>query len=303
MKITDIILVMDNHKGTERNFLCTFEGFVKNHLTDACDSYFEAAEMVQELDATRGKLNEYCEMYFASNRTMYAKYCSSVSELQLFLLGKLNDEVKHTFEESFCDRECLEAMERMGIDKNGAQSMDRPPHYEKLEKTFEQGEVLHNFNGCDYRVLEKLSDKNLLLMDVSTGNFTVGIGVDYFARYPKGEDMSSDLCEKAIEWGHGVYLGCTPSFIDFKIIRQEYGVEKEIRSLEDYRHSLNEQFNTYYALAKNETLADSVREAATNAMYEEFGTGKPDRFTSSLHAGDYDKGFFGVTTQEMHRGR
>lgn len=66
---------------------------------------------------------------------------------------------------------------------------------------------------------------------------------------------------------------------------------------------MKEQFYTYHELAKNKSLVDSVREAATNAMYEEFGTGKPDRFTSNLNAGDYDKGFLGATTQEKHRGR
>ena len=89
MKIKDIILVIDNYKGIERNFLCTFEGFVKNHITNACDNFYEVAEMVKELDATRGKFNEYCEMYFASNKTMYAKYCSSISELQIFLINTL----------------------------------------------------------------------------------------------------------------------------------------------------------------------------------------------------------------------
>lgn len=233
MKIKDIILVIDNHKGVERNFLCTFEGFVKNHITNACDNFYEVAEMVQELDATRGKLNEYCEMYVASNKTMYAKYCSSISELQIFLLGKLNNGTEFTFEESFCDKECLEAMERMGIQINGAQLGNKYPHYEKLDKTYEQGEVLHNFNGNDYRVMEKLSEKKLLLMDVTTGNFTVGIGVDYFARYPKGEDIKSDLCEKAIEWGHGVYLGSTPSEIDFQAIRKEYGQDRQITESQD----------------------------------------------------------------------
>lgn len=49
--------------------------------------------------------------------------------------------------------------------------------------------------------------------------------MDYFARYPKGENIKSDLCEKSIEWEHGVYLGSTPSEIDFKAIKMEYGTE------------------------------------------------------------------------------
>lgn len=223
MKITDIILVMDNQNGTEKNYLCTFEGFVKNILSKACANYWEVAEMVQELDATKGKLAKYCEIYFDTGNIIYAKYCGSISELQIFLLGKLNSGVSYTFEESFCDKECLKAMERMGIESTGAQAMDRYPHYKRLEKTFKQGEILHNFNGSDYRVLEKLSDNNLLLMDVATGSFTVGIGVSYFAKYPKCEDISSELCEEAIEWEHGVYLGSSLFQIDFPSIQKEYG--------------------------------------------------------------------------------
>ena len=85
--------------------------------------------------------------------------------------------------------------------------------------------------------------------------------------------------------------------------RRGYGKDKGISTIEDYRSFLSEQFNNYHGLAKNEILVDSVREAATNAMYEEFGTGKPDRFTANLNAGDYAKGFLGATTQEKHRGR
>lgn len=224
MNIKDIILIIDNHKGAEKNFLCTFEGFVRKHIPNICDSYWETAEVVSELEKTKQK-NSFFEMYYSANKTMYAKYCSSTDELKLFLSGKLNDEAEFTFEESFCDKDCLDVLERIGINKSGVQSMDKYPHYEKLDKVFEQGEILHNFNGSDYRVMEKLSEKNLLLMDVSTGKFTVAIGVDYFARYPKGENIKSDLCEKSIEWEHGVYLGSTPSEIDFKAIKMEYGTE------------------------------------------------------------------------------
>ena len=140
-------------------------------------------------------------------------------------------------------------------------------------------------------------------MDVNSGQFVVGVGVDYFVRYPQGEDRYSSLSETGIEWGSGVYLGNTPSTINFTMLRREYGKDKEILCLEDYRVSLKEQFSTYHALAKNEALVDSVREAATNAMYEEFGTGKPDTFTSKLNAGDYDKGFWGNQVQEKYRGR
>lgn len=303
MKIEDMVMVIYNQKGIEKNFLCSFEHFIKKYATDACDSYFEMAEVAAGLQETKQKYSSFFEMYYASNKTIYAKFCGSLNELRLFIAGKMNDGMTNVFEESFCDEESLEILSRLGISTDRSMAVAKFPHYEKLESDLQQGEIYHNFNGNDYRLMERYSDRNMLLMDVNSGQFVVGVGVDYYARYPQGEDRHSSLCETGIEWGSGVYLGNTPSTINFSMLRREYGKDKEIRTIEDYRASLKEQFNSYHELAKNETLVDSVREAATNAMYEEFGTGKPDRFTANLNAGDYDKGFLGATAQEKHRGR
>ena len=261
------------------------------------------AEVAAGLQETKQKDGSFFEMYYASNKTMYARFCGSLNELRLFIAGKLNDGMTNVFEEDFCDKECLDVLSRLGISTDRSMAIAKWPHYEKLESDLVQGEIYHNFNGSDYRLMERYSDRNMLFMDVNSGQFVVGVGVDYFVRYPQGEDRYSSLSETGIEWGSGVYLGNTPSTINFTMLRREYGKDKEILCLEDYRVSLKEQFSTYHALAKNEALVDSVREAATNAMYEEFGTGKPDTFTSKLNAGDYDKGFWGNQVQEKYRGR
>ena len=303
MKIEEMVMVIYNQKGIEKNFLCSFEHFIKKYATDACDSYFEMAEVAAGLQETKQKDGSFFEMYYASNKTMYARFCGSLNELRLFIAGKLNDGMTNVFEEDFCDKECLDVLSRLGISTDRSMAIAKWPHYEKLESDLVQGEIYHNFNGSDYRLMERYSDRNMLFMDVNSGQFVVGVGVDYFVRYPQGEDRYSSLSETGIEWGSGVYLGNTPSTINFTMLRREYGKDKEILCLEDYRVSLKEQFSTYHALAKNEALVDSVREAGTNAMYEEFGTGKPDTFTSKLNAGDYDKGFWGNQVQEKYRGR
>ena len=303
MKIEEMVMVIYNQKGIEKNFLCSFEHFIKKYATDACDSYFEMAEVAAGLQETKQKDGSFFEMYYASNKTMYARFCGSLNELRLFIAGKLNDGMTNVFEEDFCDKECLDVLSRLGISTDRSMAIAKWPHYEKLESDLVQGEIYHNFNGSDYRLMERYSDRNMLFMDVNSGQFVVGVGVDYFVRYPQGEDRYSSLSETGIEWGSGVYLGNTPSTINFTMLRREYGKDKEILCLEDYRVSLKCQFSTYHALAKNEALVDAVREAATNAMYEEFGTGKPDTFTSKLNAGDYDKGFWGNQVQEKYRGR
>ena len=303
MKIEEMVMVIYNQKGIEKNFLCSFEHFIKKYATDACDNYFEMAEVAAGLQETKQKDGSFFEMYYASNKTIYAKFCGSLNELRLFVAGKLNDGMTNVFEESFCDEESLDVLSRLGISTDRSMAVAKWPHYEKLESDLMQGEVYHNFNGCDYRVMERYSDKNMLLMDVNSGQFVVGVGVDYFARYPQGEDRHSSLCETGIEWGSGIYLGNTPSTINFALLRKEYGRERSIDTIEEYRASITDKFETYYGLAKNEDIADSVRSAATDAMYEEFGTGKRDRFVQNLNAGDYDNGFLGETTQEKRKGR
>lgn len=228
MKLEDIILVTDNDKGTETNFLCTFKDYMKEFICRSYEDALDVANMGIELENTRHNHQDWSESYQAANKSIYARYCTSKSQLQIFLVGKYNDG-KAEFSVERSSRECLEVLERLGIGINGGMLNGVFPHYEKLEKNYVQGEILHNFNGSDYRVMEKLSDRNLLLMDVSQGNFIVGIDVGYFARYPKEENANSELCEKAIEWQHGVYLGSTPSEIDFKAIRREYGKEEQIK--------------------------------------------------------------------------
>lgn len=303
MKIEEMVMVIYNQKGIEKNFLCSFEHFIKKYATDACGSYFEMAKVAAGLQETKQKDGSFFEMYYASNKTMYARFCGSLNELRLFIAGKLNDGMTNAFEEDFCDKECMDVLSRLGISTDRSMAIAKWPHYEKLESDLVQGEIYHNFNGSDYRLMERYSDRNMLFMDANSGQFVVGVGVDFFVRYPQGEDRYSSLSETGIEWGSGVYLGNTPSAINFSMLRREYGKDKEILCLDDYRVSLKEQFYTYHELAKNEALVDSVREAATNAMYEEFGTGKPDTFTSKLNAGDYDKGFIGNPVQEKYRGR
>ena len=221
MKIEDMIMVINNQKGIEKNFLCSFESFVKQYVTNACDNFWEVAEVISELNHASEKDNSFCEIYFAPNKTMYARFCGSLNELRMFVAGKLNDGMTNVFEEDFCDKECLDVLYRLGISTDRSMAIAKWPHYEKLESDLMQGEIYHNFNGSDYRLMEKYSGRNMLFMDVNSGQFVVGIGVEYFCRYPQGEDRNSDLCETGIEWGHGLYLGNTPSTINFALLRRD----------------------------------------------------------------------------------
>lgn len=268
MKINEIILGTVNEKGYERNFLCTFETFVKKYMPSACENYWEVAEIITELEKVKGKDNACCEMYFSPNETMYVRYCKSISDLELFITGRYN-ETECEFYYELCDEKCMEILDRLGISIKDEKIKRSYPHYEKIEREYEQGEILHNLNGSDYRVVEKLTDKDLLLMELKSGNYTVAIGVEYYARYPKKEDVNSELCEKGIEWGHGIYLGNTPSTIDFKLIREEYGKSRYMDESEP-NEKLMYQVEIEERLARTIEVEAKSMDEATDIVNEQY---------------------------------
>lgn len=217
MKITDMILIIENNRGTESSLLCTFLDFVHRYLTHSWSGPLEVARVIQDLEHTRGKVS-YSHICYAANQTVYARYCKDLNELRDFLQSGKD----RPLDMDHSNWECLALLERLGFDENTL-TLTMPWHYEQQKRIFEVGEVLHNFNQHDYRVMEVFSDRNLLLMDVDTGGFVVGIGTDSFAKYPKGENIYSGLCEQGIEWGHGIYLGNVPDLREIAALRQTYG--------------------------------------------------------------------------------
>ena len=49
-------------------------------------------------------------------------------------------------------------------------------HYESVDRLFERGQTFHNFNDHDYMVLEALSPRNLVVMDMKSGSLTIALG-------------------------------------------------------------------------------------------------------------------------------
>ena len=74
--------------------------------------------------------------------------------------------VVNTFEPDMCDKESLDVLDRLGVSTDRSVAVIKWPHYEKLESDLQHGEIYHNFNGSDYRLMEKYSGRNMLFMDV-----------------------------------------------------------------------------------------------------------------------------------------
>ena len=227
MKIEDMIMVIENRKGVETNMLCTLTEFIVNFVVQANSDQMEILEDVLKLRDTK-QMEDWHNIYYAANVSVSARYCSGESQLRLFLKGIYNDVSNASFSEDRSSEACLKHLEKIGIRLDGGLENVNTMRYEKISKEFVQGEDLYNLNGVTYKLLEKYSDRNFLLMDKATGNFVVGLGVDFFAKYPRSEGKESEDCVYGIEWGHGVYLGTTPSEIDFSALRKEYGEEKAV---------------------------------------------------------------------------
>jgi len=201
MKVTEIILVSENWKGTETNFLMTVADYLKYVDMDTFDSRKEVADSMIELGRTLGKENDWSELYFAGNKSVAARFCVDDRQLMKFLKGFYNStDQEAVFDEKRCSAECLNKLAELGMDTRGKASIDSLS-YTRLDTVFEQGQTLRNFNGHDYRVMEKLSKKNLLLMDTMTGSFVVAQGIDLFARHPRGAEPTEENSLIAIEWG------------------------------------------------------------------------------------------------------
>lgn len=299
MKIEDIVLVKEHLRGKKLNYLSTLDDFMMIHARLKTDSVVVIGQIAYGLAETRRDAAKWSTVAFTHNKVVEARFCDGESQLSSFLGGRFdNPQDKVVFDESLCNAYCLDKVTSLGLKMDGSTNIKFHMSYKPVEKTFSQGDVLHNFNGSDYRVLEKLSARNLLLMDERSSNLIVAIGAGMYSRFPKGETPNEDNQTIALEWDHGVYLGATLSRIDFAQIREKYGEVNEIETLEDFRQQQSDIFLLYKKIADNPSLETSVKEAATNAMYDNYCTGREEVFRENLNAGKYDRNLSGVKKAE-----
>lgn len=290
MKLEDMILVTENRKGTETIFLLNLPDYMEMVLKACEDSATDMADAIGQLYGTREGKGGCSELYFRGNVSSQASFCSSDGQLMGFLLGIGAEEAheeKPVFDASRCSEECFEVLKAYGIGMDG-HSLFNSLHYEAKEYAFKQGEILHNFNGSDYRVLAVLSEKNLLLMSQSDGQYILADNTVMYERSPKEGHPSGDSVIKGVEWGHGIYLGHDLMKIDLQGIMQEYGTIQKIETVDECRAEARRQFAIYKWLSKDERLEFAVQWAAENSLTGAFGTTDERQFETWLQRGDYD---------------
>ena len=164
-------------------------------------------------------------------------------------------------------------------------------HYEKRDRTFERGQTFHNFNDHDYMVLEALSPRNLVVMDMKSGSLTIALGATEYKRYTKDEEPTKDNTTIGVSWEHGIYLGSTLSQTNFKAYKREYGTPEKIKDVYDYRAKLKQKFYFYQDLSKDDDIPKNMQNDFLHQMYKEFGTIEEEYFYDRLEDGKYDEGF------------
>ena len=286
MKLEDMIMVVENRKGTETNFLTDLWRYMEMVVKVCDDSAVDMADAIGQLYGTKENNREWSELYFAENKSIHAAFCTGEAQLRGFLMGNFNDG-EWSFDEGRCPKNCLEVLRINNMKTDGC-SLFTCLHYEPVEHTFHAGEVLRNMNGNDYRVLAALSPKNLLLMSMADSQIIVGRGVQLYERYPKGERPDSGSLVTGIEWDHGVYLGRDITRIDFDILKQEYGEPDRVENVSDLRDKIRRDFWMQKNVEQKEGLPERVKNAARDCLEHIFGTSEPDVFAKMLDKGMYD---------------
>lgn len=148
-----------------------------------------------------------------------------MDDIQLghFLQGFYNDSKEFRFDKEASSSECVAKLKEIGMTDKGWVD-DFNLHYEMENRLFERGQTFHNFNDHDYMVLEALSPRNLVVMDMKSGSLTIALGATEYKRYPKDEKPTKDNTTIGVSWEHGIYLGSTLSTTNFKAYKREYEV-------------------------------------------------------------------------------
>ena len=207
---------------------------------------YDLGELVYllQLGRTLGEADNFTEYYRAANVTVSARFCLDDIQLGHFLQGLYNDSKEIRFDKEASSSECVAKLKEIGMTDKGWVD-DFNLHYEMKNRSFERGQTFHNFNDHDYMVLEALSPRNLVVMDMKSGSLTIALGATEYKRYPKDEKPTKDNTTIGVSWEHGIYLGSTLSTTNFKAYKREYGTPEKIEDIYDYRAKLKQKFYFY----------------------------------------------------------
>ncbi len=221
MKFNDMLFVIARHKEAETNMLMTFGEYRERVLYYWCQSMEGAAGHIEEILMGRQDKEAWATISHGKDYTYDVRFCLGEQDLKDFLHGHFNSRPEWYLDTDRCSDACIRALEEYNIDRNGV-SMGDTYRYEKRECCIEQGVLLQDFGGIDYRVLECYNQSNMLLLNQETGSLLVAVDVKCYERYPCKGKNSEENRETGIKWDKAVCLNPVPSQIDFKALKEEY---------------------------------------------------------------------------------
>lgn len=220
MRLSDILLVTISDEYRPRNGIFTYE-----ELKEYCTERMGCSDKDLLLLAEKVLMDRKEKQVQIGSYQLEIGYCMRESQLLGFLC-RTEDGYKNKQNESLiCSKDCEMFLYNRGFAKDG-KLMLASVKYEVQDMNFKEGQVIENFNGNRYQVMEVYKKDNLLLKNEDTSEFMVAYGICYYVRFPVMEEGNPVHTEYGVEWQHGRYLdGLLPSQIDFVQLKQEYGTD------------------------------------------------------------------------------
>ena len=159
---------------------------------------------------------------------------------------------------------------------------------------FERGQTFHNFNDHDYMVLEALSPRNLVVMDMKSGSLTIALVRQSISVIRRMRSLQRTIPQS--EYRGSMAFILVPHSQP-RISRHTRGVwhTGKIEDIYDYRAKLKQKFYFYQDMSKDDDVPKKLQNDFLHQMYEDFGTIEEDCFYDRLEDGKYDGGFKGKT--------
>lgn len=222
MRIEDIVLVMENDKGTETGFLTDFAAHFKA-MGRMCGGDMQALEKsVRELYGTKENA-AWTDLYAAANKSCHARFCSGEEELRAFLSGGKScgeGEPPYRIDAGKCAGACLDAIDANGITLQGEYRY-WDMNYTEMPHVFRQGEILHDFAGREYQVLDLLAENDPLLM-AGDGYFLVALDARLYRREPQKGGFPPETMRQGFLWEKEVELGTDLTAIHPREAMEQY---------------------------------------------------------------------------------
>ena len=109
MKLEDMIMVVENHKGTETNYLLNLTDYMETVVKLWGEYAEDMAGAIGTLYETKAGNREWSDLYSAANKSIHASFCGGESQLRQFLLGHFNDG-EWSFDAERCTKDCLDVL-------------------------------------------------------------------------------------------------------------------------------------------------------------------------------------------------